>query len=90
MPGGGDPDADAALDEAEAEPVLYQGHVGQGAGVGRGEEGGRRCGARRVWMPALIEAGRRTGWAVDGAGAGIARDARSLLEPPLTGAIRCG
>ena len=62
IPGGGDPGADPALRDAEAEPALYRGHAGQAAGgAGGPEEGSGDRGAQRVRTPALVEAGRMAG-----------------------------
>ena len=61
--GRGDPGADAALRDAEAEPALHRGHARQAAGGACGpEEGGRRCGAQHLRTPALVEAGRVAEW----------------------------
>ena len=60
--GRGDPCADAALRDAEAEPALHRGHAGQAAGgAGGTEEGGRHRGTQRLGTPALVEAGRVVG-----------------------------
>ena len=57
--GGGDPGADAALCDAEAEPALHRGHAGQAAGgAGGPEKGGRHRRAQRLGTSALVEAGR--------------------------------
>ena len=75
--GGGDPGADAAPRDAEAEPALHRVHARQAAGgAGGPEEGGRHCGAQHLRTPALVEAGRVAEW--------------TGLEPIVVGVVDCG
>ena len=58
--GCGDPGADAALRDAEAEPALYRGHAGQApSGAGGAEEGGGHRRAQRLGTAASAPASPR-------------------------------